>query len=41
MVYIRGQQDDYNAWELLGNSEWGFENVLPYFKKSEKRKENQ
>ena len=37
MVYIRGQQDDYNAWELLGNSEWSFENVLPYFKKSEKQ----
>jgi choline dehydrogenase len=37
MVYIRGQEDDYNNWKLLGNSEWGFESVLPYFKKSEKQ----
>ena len=37
MVYIRGQEDDYNTWKSLGNSEWGFESVLPYFKKSEKQ----
>jgi choline dehydrogenase len=37
MVYIRGQKDDYDYWKLLGNSEWGFESVLPYFKKSEKQ----
>ena len=38
MVYIRGQKDDYNDWKLLGNSDWGFESVLPYFKKSEQQK---
>ena len=37
MVYIRGQKDDYNDWKSFGNSEWGFESVLPYFKKSEKQ----
>lgn len=32
MVYCRGHQDDYNDWKELG---WGWEQVLPYFKKSE------
>ena len=35
MVYIRGQQDDYNDWQAMGNSGWGWDDVLPYFKKSE------
>ena len=35
MVYIRGQADDYNNWRDLGNREWGWDDVLPYFKKSE------
>jgi len=35
MVYIRGQAEDYNDWRDLGNSEWGWNDVLPYFKKSE------
>lgn len=35
MVYIRGQADDYNDWCDLGNSGWGWDDVLPYFKKSE------
>ena len=35
MVYIRGQAEDYNDWRDLGNSEWGWDHVLPYFKKSE------
>lgn len=32
MIYIRGHQDDYNDWQHLG---WGWQDVLPYFKKSE------
>jgi choline dehydrogenase len=35
MVYIRGQAADYEDWKSLGNKDWGWEDVLPYFKKSE------
>ncbi len=35
LVYIRGQQNDYNNWEEMGNPGWGWDDVLPYFKKSE------
>ena len=35
MVYIRGQHADFNDWEELGNKGWGWQDVLPYFKKSE------
>lgn len=35
MVYIRGQQQDFNNWRDLGNPGWGWDDVLPYFKKSE------
>jgi choline dehydrogenase-like flavoprotein len=35
MVYIRGHRTDYDDWAALGNSGWSFNDVLPYFKKSE------
>ena len=35
MVYIRGQQEDFDEWQALGNEGWGWKSVLPYFKKSE------
>ena len=35
MVYVRGQPRDYEDWKALGNSGWGWDDVLPYFKKSE------
>jgi choline dehydrogenase len=35
LVYMRGQREDYDHWRQLGNVGWGFEDVLPYFKKSE------
>src|ERR1039458_2782950 len=35
LVYIRGQREDYDHWRSLGNTGWGFDDVLPYFRKSE------
>lgn len=35
LIYIRGQKEDFDHWAALGNPGWGFEDVLPYFKKSE------
>jgi len=37
MIYIRGVPEDYDAWRDAGCQGWGFEDVLPYFKKSEHR----
>ncbi len=35
MIYMRGQRSDYDHWASLGNRGWGWEDVLPVFKKSE------
>lgn len=35
LVYIRGQREDYDDWAKLGNPGWSFDEVLPYFRKSE------
>ncbi|KAL1651814.1 hypothetical protein SLS61_005185 [Didymella pomorum] len=34
MAFDRASAADYNAWEQLGNPGWGFNGLLPYFKKS-------
>lgn len=35
LIAIRGQAEDYDHWETLGNSGWGWRDVLPYFRKLE------
>ncbi len=35
LLWIRGQSNDYNNWRQQGNKGWGWEDVLPYFIKSE------
>ncbi len=35
LLYIRGQHEDYDRWRQQGNQGWGFDDVLPYFKKAE------
>ena len=35
LLYVRGQPEDYDHWAKLGNKGWSFDEVLPYFKKSE------
>jgi len=35
LLYVRGQRQDYDGWRDLGNQGWGFDDVLPMFKRSE------
>ena len=37
LVYNRGQVADCDTWAQMGNRGWGFEDLLPYFKRSENR----
>ena len=37
MVYIRGQKEDFDHWRQLGNHGWGYDDVLPYFRRSERQ----
>lgn len=34
--YIRGHRSDFDHWRQLGNAGWGYDDVLPFFKKSER-----
>ena len=35
LLYIRGQREDYDHWRQLGNTGWAFDDLLPYFIRSE------
>ncbi|XP_014294504.1 4-pyridoxate dehydrogenase [Halyomorpha halys] len=35
MIYNRGNKENYDEWERLGNSGWSYEEVLPYFQRAE------
>ncbi|PCI86536.1 MAG: choline dehydrogenase [Hyphomicrobiales bacterium] len=39
MIYMRGQSQDYDKWADFGNQGWAWNDVLPYFKKSERHYE--
>ncbi len=36
MIYMRGQARDYDVWRQMGNEGWGWDDVLPYFRRSER-----
>ena len=35
LLYVRGQHEDYDRWRQRGNLGWGYDDVLPYFKRAE------
>ena len=35
MAYVRGNAADYDHWRQLGLASWGYDDVLPYFKRAE------
>jgi choline dehydrogenase len=39
LVYIRGNPEDFENWQALGARGWGYADVLPYFKRAERREE--
>ncbi len=41
MCYIRGQAEDYDHWQALGNPGWSYQDVLPYFLESEDNDQGQ
>ena len=36
-IYNRGQRQDFDTWAQMGNRGWGYPDVLPYFKRMERR----
>lgn len=40
LMYVRGHQRDFDSWGKNGNIGWFYDDVLPYFKKSEGQQEH-
>lgn len=40
MFYLRGNQRDFDEWELLGNPTWSWQHVIEHFKKAENYQQN-
>lgn len=36
LLYVRGQSQDYDRWRQMGNTGWGWDDVLPLFKRAER-----
>ena len=36
LIFIRGQHEDFDGWEAMGATGWGYSSVLPYFKRYER-----
>ena len=34
-IFLRGESDDYDSWAEMGNTEWSYQKVLPFFRKLE------
>ncbi|MEL6234294.1 MAG: GMC family oxidoreductase N-terminal domain-containing protein [Pseudomonadota bacterium] len=41
LLYVRGQRQDFDHWAQLGNRGWSYEDVLPYFKRSESHEDGE
>lgn len=37
LIYNRGQREDFDGWAAMGNPGWGYDDVLPYFRRNERR----
>ena len=35
MIFVRGAREDFDDWRAAGNPGWGFDDVLPFFRKLE------
>jgi len=41
MVYVRGHASDFDQWRQMGNVGWGWDDVLPYFRRYENREQGE